>query len=129
MKDRVRQVRKEHGMSQTEFGKACGVSLSAVHKWETGQNEVSDAVILLICQRFGVNELWLRTGSGSMKAPEQREKELATYIRQLLADRPDSFRSALITTLLRFDPNGPEWAVLEAIFQKTVEEAQKEPRE
>ena len=129
MKDRIKQVRKTLKMSQIEFGKACGVSASAVQKWESGENILSDAVILLICQQFGVNELWLRTGSGSMKAPESREKELAGYVRQLLTDRPDSFRSALITTLLRFDPNGPEWAVLEAIFQKTVEEAQKEPRE
>ena len=37
-------------------------------------------------------------------------------IRSLMADSPESFRSALVTTLLRFDPNGPEWEILERIY-------------
>ena len=47
---------------------------------------------------------------------------MAALIRQLMADRPESFRSALITTLLRFDPDGPEWALLENIYKKVSAE-------
>lgn len=125
MKDRIKAIRKRAGLNQQDFGKKCGVSLSAVQKWESGENTVSDAVILLICQRFGINEEWLRTGQGEMTAPLSREAELANYVREILVDSPDSFKAALVTTLLRFDPNGPEWAVIESIFEKTMNEMKR----
>ena len=53
-----------------------------------------------------------------------REEELGRLVAELLADRPESFRAALITTLLRFDPAGPEWAALEAIVRSLLAEWQ-----
>ena len=125
MKDRIKEVRKTLKLSQTDFGRSLGVSLSAVQKWESGENDLSDAVILLISQKYGISETWLRTGEGEMRAAKSREQEMAEMVKRLMADRPDSFRSALITTLLRLDPNGKEWAVLEDIY-KRIAEAQKD---
>ena len=127
MKNRIRDIRKSAGLSQTDFGKKVGVSISAVQKWESGENIVSDAVIKLICREFAVNETWLRTGEGEMRQAPTREAEMAALIRQLMADRPESFRSALITTLLRFDPDGPEWTLLESIYTKVAAEIKKDP--
>ena len=87
----------------------------------------SEAVIKSICREFTVNETWLRTGEGEMRIAPTREAEMAALVRQLMAERPESFRSALITTLLRFDPNGPEWKTLEKIFEKLTEETKKDP--
>lgn len=126
MKNRIRDIRKSAGLNQTDFGKKVGVSISAVQKWESGENIVSDAVIKLICREFAVNETWLRTGEGEMRQAPTREAEMAALIRQLMADRPESFRSALITTLLRFDPDGPEWALLENIYKKVSAEIKSE---
>lgn len=125
MKDRIKELRKSLKLNQTDFGRSLGVSLSAVQKWESGENDLSDAVILLISQQYGVSETWLRTGEGEMRAAKSREQEMAEMVKRLMADRPDSFRSALITTLLRLDPNGKEWAVLEDIY-KRIAEAQKD---
>lgn len=122
MKDRIKAIRKKVGLNQAAFGAKCGVSLSAVQKWESGENTVSDAVIMLMCQKFGINEEWLRTGHGEMTAPESRGQELSRYMKEILFDSPDSFRAAFVTTLLKFDPNGPEWAVIERIFDKTIAE-------
>lgn len=125
MKDRIKSIRKNAGLSQTKFGEAVRVTLSAVQKWEAGTAIPSDSTIALICQTFRTNEHWLRTGEGDMTAPASREQELSRYVGQLLADRPESIRSALITTLLRFDPEGPEWAVLERIVRDTAAEMEK----
>lgn len=125
MKDRIKEIRKRAGMNQTKFGESLRVSLSAVQKWEYGENFPSDAIIVLICQKFGINEEWLRTGQGEMTAPLSREAELANYVREILVDSPDSFKAALVTTLLRFDPNGPEWDVIEQIFKKTMTEMKR----
>lgn len=124
MKERIKQLRKELGMSQTKFGESLGVSLSAAQKWEMGLSVPSDAVIMLIAQQYGISETWLRTGEGEMRAAKSREQEMAEMVKRLMADRPDSFRRALITTLLRLDPNGKEWAVLEDIYNE-IAEAQK----
>lgn len=129
MKDRIRSVRKAAGLNQTEFGKALGVSLSAVSKWEMGLADMSSAVILLLCQKFGVNETWLRTGAGEMRADQSREEEMAALVASLLADRPESFRSALVTALLRFNPDGPEWEALERIYQSIAAQVEKPPEE
>lgn len=127
MKDRIKELRKAAGLNQTDFGKRVGVSLSAVQKWESGENVVSDSVVLLLCREFGVNETWLRTGAGDMHRAKSREAELGELIRSRLLDRPDSFQAALVAVLLRFDPSGPEFAALEKIARALAEEAKKDP--
>lgn len=127
MKDRIKELRKAAGLNQTDFGKRVGVSLSAVQKWESGENVVSDSVVLLLCREFGVNETWLRTGAGDMHRAKSREAELGELIRSRLLDRPESFQAALVTVLLRFDPSGSEFAALEKIARALAEEAKKDP--
>ena len=116
MKARIKEIRKTTGLSQAAFGEAVGVSFSAEQKWELGISVPSDAAVMNICRKFNVNEAWLRTGEGEMKAPVSREQEMAALVRSLMEDSPESFRTALVTTLLRFDPNGPEWDILERIY-------------
>ena len=125
MKDRIKEIRKNAGLSQTKFGERLGVTLSAVQKWEMGLIAPGDRTIRDICREFGVSETWLRTGAGEMTAPKSREQEMAALIKSLMADRPESFRSALITTLLRFDPDGPEWSILERIYDSIAQEAEQ----
>lgn len=126
MKDRIKALRKSLGLSQTKFGERLGVTLSAVQKWEMGHNQPDSTSIKLICDRFGANETWLRTGAGEMKLAPSREAEMAALAKSLMNDRPDSFRSALVTALLRFDPDGPEWDVLERIYESVAKLAEKE---
>lgn len=126
MKDRIKIIRKDAGLTQTQFGKVLGnKSLSTVQKWEMGHNQPDSATIELICQKFGVNIHWLRTGEGEMRASSSRYEELGRLVSRLMADRPDSFRSALITTLLRLDPDGPEWDAIERIYNDISDEIKK----
>ena len=122
MKERVKQLRKAVGLSQTEFGKRVGVSLSSVQKWESGENAVSDSVILLLCREFHVSETWLRTGAGEMHGEQEKQEELGRAVATLMAGRPGSFQAAVIAALQRFDPDGPEWDVLERIYNSIEKE-------
>lgn len=124
MKERIKALRKSLSLNQTQFGEVAGVSRSAVQKWESGENDVSDSVILLLCQKFPVSENWLRTGNGEMLRSESREVELHHAVGRILADRKDSFKTAVVTTLLKFEPDGPEWTVLEDIY-KSIEAEMK----
>ncbi len=123
--DRILEVRKETGLTLRQFAEKIGISDSAVSQMEKGKSGVSDQTIRSICREFGVNETWLRTGAGSMTMEKTRAAELAELVQSLMADQPESFRSALVTTLLRFDPNGPEWDALERIYDSVAAEYQK----
>ena len=123
MKDRIKKVREESKLTQTAFGEKIGVSQNYVWMLETGQRTPGDRTIRDICREFGVNEMWLRDGIGEPYASKTREAELGELFKSRFAERPESFRSALLTTLLRFDPAGPEWAVLEKIYENVAAEA------
>jgi len=126
MKNRLKEVRKALNLSQAEFGRKLGVMDSAISRWESGDRNIPDSAIMLMVSKFGVSETWLRTGSGEMFRPRSREAELGALIRSRLIDRPESFQAALITTLLRFDPDGPEWQALEKIVQTLKKETEKD---
>jgi len=66
--ERIKEVRKDFSLTQTEFGKKIGVSHSHISKIESNKEMPSDSVIKLICVEFGINESWLREGSGTKKA-------------------------------------------------------------
>lgn len=107
------------------MGAALGVTGAAFSRWETGDREIPDIAIRAICREFGINEIWLRTGAGEMHAAMSREEELARLVRRHLSARPESLQRALITTLLRFDPEGPEWEIVEKILADVVAEWQQ----
>lgn len=67
MKNRIKQIRKDHKLTQVEFGERIGVKGNTVTNYETGLRNPTDAVVLAICREFNVNEEWLRTGNGEPK--------------------------------------------------------------
>lgn len=66
MNERLKQIRKECGLSQVEFGKRICIGKTAVSKLETGENNPSEQTMKLICKEFRVNYFWLRDGLGDM---------------------------------------------------------------
>lgn len=124
---RIKALRRAQELTQQELAERVGVKQSTIATYESERNVPSDAVISLICREFSVREAWLRTGEGEMYGAKSRAEELGELVRKLLADRPESFRSRLITALLRFEPNSPEWQILENIYNSIA--AEKESRE
>lgn len=127
--ERVREIRlsQEPKISMDKFAQRLGVSKTAISLIESGRNSLTDHMIRSICREFHVNELWLREGIGDMKAQTGRAEEMATAVKQLFCDHPESFQTALVTTLLRFDPEGPEWEILERIYDSVAAEKEKGP--
>ena len=124
---RTSELRKSLGLTQQAFADRLGITRGAVSKCDIDATDPSDAVISLICREFNVREAWLRDGEGDMLEVKPRAEELGELVRKLLSDRPESFRSRLITSLLRFEPSSPEWQVLENIYDSIANE--KESRE
>lgn len=124
---RTKELRKSLGLTQQQFADRLHITRGAVSNWDFGRSDPSDSAISLICREFNVREAWLRDGTGDMLEIKPRAEELGELVRKLLADRPESFRSRLITSLLRFEPDSPEWQILENIYNSIA--AEKESRE
>ena len=125
MKDRIKAVRTNAKLTQAAFADRVHVSRNYITQIEMGVMTPGDNLIRNICQEFGVNETWLRTGSGEMTASKTRQQEMSDLFGSLMFDKPESFRTALVTALLRFDPDGPEWEILERIYNSIAKEAEK----
>lgn len=120
---RVHWLRKAHlNMTLVDFGARIGITASSVSTIENGKNDPAGQTIRSICREFGVDELWLREGIGEPFAAKSREAEVGEMLKSLLSERPESFRARLLTALLRFDPNGDEWRVLEGIYKSIANE-------
>lgn len=67
MKTRIRQLRKELGLSQLEFSKALGMSTrTRIGRIECDKAVPSETMLNLICVLFNVNHEWLVSGEGPM---------------------------------------------------------------
>ena len=115
MNERVKELRKELGLSGEKFGEKIGLKKVAVSQIETGRNNLTEQNIISICREFNVNEDWLRYGTGEMFIELDREDEIAKLTKQLLAEEDTSFKNRLISVLANL--NEEQWEVLSKIAE------------
>lgn len=113
MKERLKQLRIEKGLTQQEFADKIGIQRSTYAKYEIGRNEPIDAVIKLICDTFHVNEEWLRNGTGEMFIEIGRDEEIMRMVEATLTDESAEMKRRLVAAILRLSPEqirvGLEW--------------------
>ena len=73
LNSRLKTARVALNLTQTQFGKKLGVAAAAISKIEKGVNALTDQMILAICRAYPINEVWLRTGTGSMFAEKNAD--------------------------------------------------------
>lgn len=113
MNTRIEKARKALSMSRAAFGEKMGVSGDVINNLERGRVEAKEHMVMLICDRFGVNETWLRTGKGEMFQSEVIETDIAKLTVDLLTEPADSFKNRLISALARLSDE--QWKVLSEI--------------
>lgn len=112
MRERIKQIRKEFGMTQQEFADRLKVPRNTIAGYEVGKSNPSDAAINNICRELGVNESWLRTGNGDMFLPKNNDI-LNTLIREYnLTD----YDRTLLEKYLKMNPRNRE-LVMDYIFR------------
>jgi transcriptional regulator with XRE-family HTH domain len=106
--ERIKQVRKQLGLSQQEISKKLGTPQQTVANIELGKVPVSNEKISNYCFRLGVSEEWLRTGEGRMftePTPEER-KELdikeVVEIYNSLSDRLKKLCDKIVMEIVEF---------------------------
>lgn len=100
MKQRIKKLRNDLNMTQQEFAERLGLKRQTIAAYEIGKIEPSDSTLLLICDRFGVNEKWLRTGEGDKD--KLKEDKFTSYIARIDAGN-DDFIEDLIEVYMELD--------------------------
>lgn len=79
MNSRLKELRLAINLNQEKFGERIGLTRSAICNYENGTRALTEQTIKSICREFGVNYLWLTTGTGEMftNLPETIVDELA----------------------------------------------------
>lgn len=128
MNNRIKQLRKDLGLTQEKFGEKLGLKKNSISQIENGINSLTEQLLLSVCREFNVSEKWLRTGEGEMFIPVPEEDEVAAYVEDLLADNGENELYNLIKSIMRtyneLSPKSQE--VLKDASKKLVENLKKE---
>lgn len=122
MKDRIKQIRKSHDLTQQEFAERLGTPRSNIANYEKGNRTPSDGIITYMCKEFGISEDWLRYGTGQMRASVSRENEIASLMRSSLRGS-EEFKEAVIQAVKTRSES--ELEVLEKMLWDIVYNLQK----
>ena len=98
MKNRVKIIRQENGLTQSQFAEKIGLSRNYVAMIEIGQRDPSDRTISDICRVFGISEDWLRYGLEPMKPQRTRSEEIASLVENAL-NGSSEFKKAVIQAI------------------------------
>lgn len=121
MKERIKKIREDNGLSLTRFAESLKTSVATISRYESGERIPSDAVLNLICQKYHVSYAWLKTGEGPMEdpLPDDAALDMLTETYQSL---PERLRS-LVDALCSMDPEW--WKTLDSALEE-IERRKKE---
>lgn len=129
MNTRIRQIRESAGengkkLSQSEFGAMLGVSRDVIANIEMGRVEPSRLFIAHLCERFGVDEVWLKSGTGDPYRKMVAEDELLELAAKIAKGDLTDYQRAFFTVLARSTPE--EWNFIEKKLREFCDEVKKE---
>lgn len=114
--ERVRLLRKEKlKLTQEALGEPLGLTRANIANIEAGRIAVTDRVIISICEKFNVNENWLRNGEGEVFIPLTRDQQITDFLGDLIKEE-NSFKKRLIDALSRLDEK--DWEDIERVVDK-----------
>ena len=114
MNERVKELRKKLGLTQISFGEKLGLGGDTISAIEKGKNNLTDRNIALICEKFGVDEIWLRTGAGDPFRKETEDEKLATFFGEVISGDDDDIVKKIMIGLSKLDKS--QWDALESII-------------
>lgn len=119
--ERFCQVLKDSGLSQEAFAKAIKRGRGEIANIVYGKTEPKGNVIDAVCEKFNINETWLRTGVGEMHVPLSRDAQLAKIFATVQVS--DDERARLVKAFASLPPEA--YPQLYKWFQSLMENLRK----
>ena len=109
--ERLAQVRKNTGLTQTEFAKKMGISRRAFVNYESGEREIPSSLAVKLDEVLAVNPRWLLTGEGA---------QTSDHTGQIIEDAVIAVRTFVVMKKLKITPE--EEAKLVALLAEYFEQ-------
>lgn len=106
MNERIKELRKVLSLTQQEFADRLSLKRNTIATYEMGKAIPSDRTINDICEKYNVNEDWLRNGTGEMFRAE-KENSIIAKATMLLGEKDPLFE-AFIDTYSKLTPKNRE---------------------
>lgn len=126
IKDRISYVITVSGLKKNEFAKRINISPASVSQLCAGITNPSNQTIASICEKFGVDRIWLETGAGEPFRPVDRNEEIAAILGRAIVNN-DTARDRLIRAFCQIPDELFPYA--EKILCEIVENLKKEKPE
>lgn len=127
MNTRIKNLRKQLGLTQSEFGEKIGLKGNTITNYENNIRTPSDAVIYSICREFNVNEQWLRSGEGDMFLRLSRNDEIAAYVARVMKDENAYYQQKMLLFFSRL--SSEMLKKLEEVAKDILSEQKKEQKD
>lgn len=116
MNTRIKEIRLDHALNQTDFGARVGAKQTTVAGWESGNRIPTTPALLAICREFNVNEDWLRTGAGEKYMQFSRKDTISAYIGKINGGKCSPLEEKLIEFMA--ETSAEEWEELSRILKR-----------
>lgn len=114
--ERIREVRKNLGLTLEKFGEKIGMKKNSVSQLENGKNSVTEQVVKAICREYNVDYMWLTTGDGEMFI--DTDDDFIERIDRIMAGE-DEARKNLFKFMLELSDE--DIAALDRLMKKVIE--------
>ncbi len=105
--------------NKSVFARKIGITPQYAAQLYSGAREPSKRTASDICKKYGVDDVWLRTGIGEMFRPRTREDEITTFCADLLGPDASDFQRDFVAILATLSPEG--WDLLEQKINELAE--------
>jgi transcriptional regulator with XRE-family HTH domain len=121
MNNRIKEIRKDHHLTQSQFAERIGLKQNSIAQIEIGKRTPSEQVIVSICREFGIFREWLETGEG-LKYKKAPSGGIEREIQDILGVE-DPFAVSILSALAKMPPEF--WAAWREELYRAVEAQKK----
>lgn len=111
MNERIKELRSRLGLTQEEFSSKIGLSRNFIAQIETGTKKPSERTIFDICEKFNVNQDWLRNGNGEMFVELSKDEQISAMLGEIQRLGDENFKYRLVSALCKLSES--DWTALE----------------
>lgn len=105
--------------NKSVFARKIGITPQYAAQLYSGVREPSKRTVNDICKKYGVDEVWLRTGVGAMFRPRTREDEITAFFADLLSPDATDFQRDFVAILATLSPEA--WDLMEKKLNELAE--------
>ena len=123
--ERIKSVRKQYKLTQTEFAESLGASRGMIVNVEMDKISNMTAkkpLLQLICDKYGISPAWLIDGEGEMMQDLSREQEIVKAVSDMFTG-DDGFKQDIISMMVKLPDE--HWELLKDMAWRLLDEQKK----